>query len=299
MPQIVEAKIDTIAINPYRRLHNYPYIPSKLDALKRSIADVGLWPSVMARPLVDRLWQYELAFGHHRVEAARQLELATVPLIIDKLTDKQMLQYMGRENLEDYNAAFLIQLESWVAAIKSGLVSRMREKNHEPIAIAGLLGWTRLQGATLILNHTAEACHAVYALVQGGYSAREDFADMTVRATEEIAERALARIEQLDKMARKTKRPVAETEAAKRHFGTAAKHTAKAFRDDEPGLGMRDLRGRVDTTAYRFAKDESHESPLFSVFVEAALALIDNVAESKKAMAIVKSEPPLEFGPDF
>ena len=28
------------------------------------------------------------------------------------------MQYMGRENMEDYNADFLVMLESWEAAIK-------------------------------------------------------------------------------------------------------------------------------------------------------------------------------------
>ena len=60
------------------------------------------------------------------------------------LTDRQMLQYMGRENLEDYNAEFLIQLESWEAAIKSGLVSSgTPESRGQHIEISKLLGWTR------------------------------------------------------------------------------------------------------------------------------------------------------------
>src|SRR5215469_10657801 len=100
MPEIVSAAIDRIANNPYRRLHAYPFIESKLKALRRSIEDVGLWPSIMARPLKEKLWDYELAFGHHRLEAARREKLKAVQLIIEPLTDRQMLQYMGRENLE-------------------------------------------------------------------------------------------------------------------------------------------------------------------------------------------------------
>jgi hypothetical protein len=60
----------------------------------------------------------QIAFGHHRIEAARQElgEGATVPIIIRDLTDKEMLEFMGRENLEDYNTNFTVMLESWEAA---------------------------------------------------------------------------------------------------------------------------------------------------------------------------------------
>src|SRR5215471_779531 len=99
MPEIVSAAIDRIANDPYRRLHAYPFIKSKLEALQHSIADVGLWPSIMARPLKEKLWDYELAFGHHRLEAARREGLKEIQLIAEDLNDREMLQYMGRENL--------------------------------------------------------------------------------------------------------------------------------------------------------------------------------------------------------
>ena len=60
--EIVTAIIGSIAINPYRRLHAYPYIETKIEALQRSIKEVGVWPSVIARPLKDKLWKYELPF---------------------------------------------------------------------------------------------------------------------------------------------------------------------------------------------------------------------------------------------
>jgi hypothetical protein len=34
-------------------------------------------------------------------------------MIVQALTDKQMLQQMGRENLEDYNASFSSWIENW------------------------------------------------------------------------------------------------------------------------------------------------------------------------------------------
>lgn len=273
MPEIVTVPTEKIATNPYRRLHDYPYVQSKLDALQRSIAEVGLWPSVIARPLEDRLWQYELAFGHHRIEAARRFGLREIPLIVENLSDRQMLQYMGRENLEDYNAIFLIQLESWEATVKSGLLSTRVEKTPQPIEIAKLLGWVRIQGGkTTILNQTAEACHAAYALIEGGYMARSDFANLTVKGALDIAERALARIEQLDRIGRNSARSAHEIEAGKRYIGRGASDTARQLR---AGLvPAKETRNKVDFNAGIRAGRGSKPSPLFAVF---ANAIADNL----------------------
>jgi hypothetical protein len=96
-----------------------------------------------------------------------------------------MLQYMGRENLEDYNAAFLIQLEAWEAALNSGLLGEHSLK-QQVIDIARLLGWIRPRGDTtrdgMKINDTASACHAAYTVIQAGKMKREDFVGLTVTA---------------------------------------------------------------------------------------------------------------------
>jgi hypothetical protein len=58
-----------------------------------------------------------------------------------------MLQYMGRENLEDYNAVFLIQLESWEAALKSGFAPLHSGNRPQQVEIARLLGWLEFHGS--------------------------------------------------------------------------------------------------------------------------------------------------------
>jgi len=276
MRQIIDAPINTIAINPYRRLHTYPYIESKIEALQRSIADVGLWPSVIARPLDDRLWKYEIAFGHHRIEAARRSGLSTIALIVEDLTDMQMLQYMGRENLEDYSASFLIQLESWEAASKSGLVhSSADEREPQAIDIAKILGWTETntQGgrATPVMNPTARACAAAYSLIQGGYNTRHDFIDLSVRTAKDLTERAFSRIAQIEKVGRESGRSRLEIERTKEKYGQSVVETAAQFRTGK--LLQRDIRSRVDFNAMARTRGEA-PSPLFAVF---ANAVADNL----------------------
>ena len=129
---IENVDIAEVDANPFRRLGDYPYVQRKIDALKRSINDVGLWEGVIARRSNNRV---QIAFGHHRVEAARQSGLTEINMIIRDLSDDQMLGFMGRENMEDYNADFLTMLETWEAAVGHNLTSR-DVKSANPIEIA-------------------------------------------------------------------------------------------------------------------------------------------------------------------
>jgi ParB-like chromosome segregation protein Spo0J len=67
----------------------------------------------------------------------RREGLREIPLIVTDLTDKQMLQYMGRENGEDYNSDFLVMLNTWEEAAE---FYREIRQNLKPLEIAQLLG---------------------------------------------------------------------------------------------------------------------------------------------------------------
>jgi len=53
-----------------------------------------------------------------------------------------MLQFMGRENGEDYNADFLVMLETWEAVVN--FLGLAREKAQD-VAIARFLGCTEMR----------------------------------------------------------------------------------------------------------------------------------------------------------
>src|SRR4249920_1969210 len=98
--EIKHLALTSLAPNPMRKLAKYPFNEDKIAALRASIKDVGLWEGVIARKKGS---EYQIAFGHHRVEASRK-ELgrdARIPIIVRDLSDEQMIQFMGRENLED------------------------------------------------------------------------------------------------------------------------------------------------------------------------------------------------------
>jgi hypothetical protein len=137
----------------------------------------GLWPGVIARRAGNR---FQIAFGHHRIEAARQAKLKEVSLIVHELSDEQMLQYMGRENMEDYAAEFPVMLESWEAATE--FLRRAAQKAQD-LDVAVLLGWTRsADGHGVRMTDTALACANASRLIEGGYMARKDLRGLPVRA---------------------------------------------------------------------------------------------------------------------
>ena len=116
-----------------------------------------------------------------------------------------MLAFMGRENMEDYNADFLTMLETWEAAVDHS-PSRDGDKN-QPVEIASLLGWTQTRPASgknksdgVQMNRTAEACNSAYTLVKDGHVNRDDLHDVTVNDAREILTRASANMKRLDAM---------------------------------------------------------------------------------------------------
>jgi ParB-like chromosome segregation protein Spo0J len=93
MSELQQVRISSIDPNPMRQLEKYPYVERKIEALLRSIADVGLWEGVIGRKAGNRI---QIAFGHHRVEAARRSKDigndGSIPIIVRELDDKKMLR---------------------------------------------------------------------------------------------------------------------------------------------------------------------------------------------------------------
>jgi len=249
----------SIEPNPFRDLKTHSFDKRKLEALERSIEHVGLWEGLIGR----RAGQgYQLAFGHHRLEAARKTKLTTVPLIIRDLTDEDMVGFMGRENMEDFNSDFLVMLASWEAARKFLIPSEI--KAAQPLEIARLLGWTRVVGKQDSLNNLASACNAAATLINAGHFARDDLSGMSVSAAREIVERAQSRMEMLDKLGKMGNRPAAEIARDKKHVVTAARTVAKDVR--EGSINQRNIRSAIDYRAVKSSTAKGKASPLFAAF---------------------------------
>ena len=198
MSEICNVPLRDIKNNPHRHLEKYPYVEAKIDALMRSINDVGFWEGVIGRRVGNHV---EIAFGHHRIESARRIDSTmTVPVIIrDDMDDYKMLQFMGRENGEDYNADFTVMLETWEATVEYAKAHENVFPRHrgklKATDIARALGWIDDRGD---MNHTARACANASDLLEKGVMEREDFSGVNVEAAKEVATTAKKRVQQFE-----------------------------------------------------------------------------------------------------
>lgn len=254
MSRLGVVALTAVKPNPHRRMETYPLNRRKLDALKQSIGQVGFWEGVIVRPYDDG---YECAFGHHRLAAAREElgENAEVPVIVRDLDDVQMLQFMGRENGEDYNADFLVMLETWEAAIRFVVVEEASSKSDKPLKVANFLGWSVTSGAKneLRMNDTAKTCHAASKLIQGGHLSREDLRGLAMFQAREICQATVAHLETIERSASKQARvakttgepaPTAkQVESVQREYASSARAVASDLREGRLGTGK--ARGEI------------------------------------------------------
>jgi hypothetical protein len=289
LPEIKMVPIDRIDANPYRDLDSYPIIEAKVEALKVSFRTVGLWPSIVVRPKGST--RYEQAFGHQRMAAATDLEIKEVPVIVADLSNEQMVQYMGRENGEDYSADFLIMLNTWAAGSKFA-----REHGNDPKAtdIARLLGWTRPQpqrGGIDMMNDIASACAGASVLISEGLITRKDLFGLTTRAARDIVGRAMSRMESIARSAKLSGAPDEDVEHAKKMVGKGVRATADEARKGTVPTSQ--IASRVDVnTLVAAGRDRTKISPLFEVFgralTESIAKALERDANAKKLAGIIK-----------
>ena len=103
---ITRMKVNTkdLAPNPFRDIKNYPINREKLENLKHSISETGFWDNILARKPSYANY-YEIAYGHHRLEALRELfpKGIDVEIPVKDLSDSLMLKIMANENLEQWS----------------------------------------------------------------------------------------------------------------------------------------------------------------------------------------------------
>jgi ParB-like chromosome segregation protein Spo0J len=281
MSEIVKTKISNIDRNPLRGAQIY-FNERKIEALRRSIHDVGLWEGVIARKVNGRC---EIAFGHHRVEAARRElgENSAIPLIIKSLSEEDMLAYLGRENLEDYNADFNVMLQTWEAGRRfcgaSGAVCQDTD-------IAKKLGWIRLQkngrgGTEFRMNETAQACAAAFKLIEGKRIKPDQLTGLTVKNVREICQEQASTHEEIDRHAQRAGTAEKEIKQAKELVDEAVNEVIKKTADGS--LAVKEIRGRIrERTREKIARRKPRRAarPLFSVHAKKLLRKLDNVLRS-------------------
>lgn len=156
-------RIGDVRPNPFRDIGNYPLLPDKIDALRASFRNTSVWPTIVARMTDGRP---EIAFGHHRLEAARQEfgDDGRIPLNIADLNDESMLKMMANENMAEYQTDASVQMETVRQVVLAyadgriglsppvgpqylryapffGMLSTFSTSPYNPSTISDFLGW--------------------------------------------------------------------------------------------------------------------------------------------------------------
>jgi hypothetical protein len=284
MSEVKQVSVTSIDANPHRDLDTYPWIESKVEALCRSIDAVGLWEGIIVRPAGKR---YQLAFGHHRLEAAKRNGIAKVKVIVRDLYDQQMLEFMGRENGEDYSTDFLVMLNTWEGAVN------FEHQRSKPIETARLLGWTTIYSdGGERMTPVAKHCASAYELIAGGHMVRPDFDGLSVKQAGEIVMRAKTRINKIAERGEALGHKPSQVKAAQESVAKGAKAVAQKAKAGK--LSTTELGASVDLEAYKSAgSSKPKKQLLFSAFGDALATqlskTINTDAASEKLKAVIKS----------
>ena len=90
--------IKNIEPNPFRNLEKYPINKERVAKLKGSIKGLKFWGGIVCREHPTKKAKYQLAFGHHRLQALRELKYTEISMKVLKYDDSDMLLSMAEEN---------------------------------------------------------------------------------------------------------------------------------------------------------------------------------------------------------
>jgi hypothetical protein len=159
-------KLSQIKPNPFRNLKKYPYKRDKIDALKESIDATEFWPTIVVRQVGNK---FELAFGHHRLKAAQEAGLKTIPVNVENLDNEKMYQMMCRENLDEYRTSAWVELEnvrSGIEGIASGELTPDKVPNMPEIPERTKKAALRYAPSVIAGDDADDSRHHPYTAVQ-------------------------------------------------------------------------------------------------------------------------------------
>jgi len=109
----MKIKVVDLEPNPFRKIKEYPIDREKVEELKTSIKEKGFWGSL---PVREHNGKYELACGHHRWYALKELRIEYVEVTIhDDYNDGKMIQVMAEENL-DWSTSPVVMTQTIIVA---------------------------------------------------------------------------------------------------------------------------------------------------------------------------------------
>lgn len=112
---VVMVALDKIRPNRYRRGE---ISEEKVEALVRSYETSGFWDgSIQGRPHPDERGCVEIAFGHHRVAAAKRMGYPTIGIVVSERSNDDMMKMMANENSTEFGGNTVITKETIASVI--------------------------------------------------------------------------------------------------------------------------------------------------------------------------------------
>jgi ParB-like chromosome segregation protein Spo0J len=165
----MEIQLKDLYPNPFKgHINGGKLNGGKIERLKESIQKDGFWDNILCRKVNGN---YELAYGHHRIEAAKQLlgKDYVVDIPCKNLSDEAMLRILGNENNFQNEELVIYQIDQVLATKefleKNPQISKQwkseqsdghGQKPGDVISISKFLGeqnWSKSKVADLLKMH--------------------------------------------------------------------------------------------------------------------------------------------------
>jgi len=98
--------VKDIKPNPFRP--NLPFNQAKIKQLEANIKSTGFWDNILLRAVDEG---YECAYGHHRLQAVKNVGIKEIDVPVKNLDDATMLKVMAQENMEDWDQSPIWPME--------------------------------------------------------------------------------------------------------------------------------------------------------------------------------------------
>lgn len=126
-------KIEYLPIGQLEPFKNHPFRireGEEKENLKKSISENGTIEPLVVRPLDGG--RYEVISGHRRMQAAKELGIEKLPVIIRELTDEQAVSMMVDANL--HREKLLPSERAYAYKMKLEAVKNQRKNFRQPVA---------------------------------------------------------------------------------------------------------------------------------------------------------------------
>jgi len=90
--------VEWIHPNPYRNFKRNPIRKDQVDKISESIGRTGFWDNIVVRPYPGKDGEFQIAYGHNRLEAVKRAGLTEITVPVRELSDWDMYVIMVDEN---------------------------------------------------------------------------------------------------------------------------------------------------------------------------------------------------------